>query len=44
VKIRGGGPLEVKAYRGSPGTGLDDSRSYAEWLCQQPGVDSDAGP
>jgi hypothetical protein len=23
--------------------GTDDSRSFAEWLCQQPGTGSDAG-
>jgi hypothetical protein len=91
VKVRGGGALEVKVYRGSPGIlevtgrargqdwwtlgfeatgpadllrtvlqataalvfaralpggvepGPDESRSYAEWLGQQPGPKSDAG-
>jgi len=50
VKIRGGGPLEVKVYRGSPGI-LDIAgrargrmESWQKWSfpCDQPGQASDA--
>jgi hypothetical protein len=30
------------ALPGGVEPGLDESRSYAEWLCMQPGADSDA--
>jgi hypothetical protein len=32
----------AQALPGSMEPGTDDSRSYAEWLCQQPGADNDA--
>ncbi len=33
----------TQALPGSAEPGPDESRSYAEWLGQRPGVDSDAG-
>ena len=43
VKVRGGRALEVKAYRGGMEPGPDDSRSYAQWLGQRLGADTDVG-
>jgi hypothetical protein len=33
----------AQALPGAVEPGPDDSRSYAQWLCQRPGADSDAG-
>jgi hypothetical protein len=33
----------AQALPGGVEPGTDDSRSFAEWLCQQPGTGSDAG-
>jgi hypothetical protein len=32
----------AQALPGGVEPGTDDSRSYAQWLCQRPGADSDA--